>query len=76
MKMENGISLVECFESQLSETEMLSSMYPSSDEFIISLPHVLADMNKFISGDTKYLPSQLDFVLNLNLPDIKVWYYL
>lgn len=69
--MENDVSLIECFELQLSEVEMLSSMYPNSDEFLISCPFVLKDMHRFVSGETKYLPNQLDLTLNLKTPETK-----
>lgn len=69
--MDSPVSLNKCFELQLSEVEMLNSMYPNSDEFIISLPYVLADMNKYLSEDSNNVPSQLDFSLNLTIPDIK-----
>lgn len=68
----NDISLNECFQLQLSEVEMLSSMYPDSQEFNILCPFVLKDVNRFISGETKYTPNQLDFILNLKIEEIKV----
>lgn len=70
--MENEIPLSECFELQLSEAEMLSSMYPSSTEFNISCPFILKDMKRFINGETTCLPNQLDFTLNLKTPEIEV----
>ncbi|KFM60454.1 RWD domain-containing protein 2A, partial [Stegodyphus mimosarum] len=59
------------FELQLSEIEMLSSMYPDSNEFSISLPSAVADMNRFITGKTRRVPTELDFTLNLHIPDVK-----
>jgi len=69
--MENDIDLKGCFELQISESEMLNSMYPGNDEFTVLFPSVLADMNRFVSGESKYTPNQLDFTLNLKIPDIE-----
>ncbi|XP_054714043.1 RWD domain-containing protein 2A-like [Uloborus diversus] len=69
--MSQNEPLHECFELQLSEVEMLKSMYPKSTEFCISLPTVLADMDSFLTGKTRELPNLLDFSLNLEIPDFK-----
>ena len=73
MEVPKDTSLEECFQLQLSEVEMLSSMYPNSQEFSISCPFVLKDMNRFVSGETKYMPNELDFTLNLKIAEIKVY---
>ncbi|XP_015905541.1 RWD domain-containing protein 2A [Parasteatoda tepidariorum] len=64
-------SLVDQLTLQLSEIEMLSSMYPDNSEFYITLPSIIADMNRYVEGKTQYTPNELDFVLNLDIPDIK-----
>ncbi|GBM60526.1 RWD domain-containing protein 2A [Araneus ventricosus] len=61
--------LSEYFELQLSEIELLNSMYPNASEFSITLPSVLADMKLYIGGKRNRLPLELDFTLNLDVPD-------
>ncbi|GFU10259.1 RWD domain-containing protein 2A [Nephila pilipes] len=61
--------LSEYFELQLSEVDMLVSMYSNYGEFIITLPSILTEMKKYIDGDKNYVPSEMDFTLNLNIPE-------
>ncbi|GFV49666.1 RWD domain-containing protein 2A [Trichonephila clavipes] len=61
--------LSEYFELQLSEVDMLASMYSNSGEFIITIPSILNDIKKYIAGDKKNIPSELDFTLNLIIPE-------
>ncbi|CAL1273443.1 unnamed protein product [Larinioides sclopetarius] len=61
--------LSEYFELQLSEIELLNSMYPNESEFSITLPTVLSDMKLYIGGKRNRLPLELDFTLNLDVPD-------
>ncbi|GFQ73857.1 RWD domain-containing protein 2B [Trichonephila clavata] len=57
--------LSEYFELQLSEVDMLASMYSNTGEFIITVPSIINDIKKYIAGDRKSIPSELDFTLNL-----------
>lgn len=68
---ETGV-LKECFQLQLSEIEMLSSMYPDSSEFNVTLPSILADMTGFVDGNTSDIPNELDFTWNMEIPDVNV----
>ncbi|KAF8767417.1 RWD domain-containing protein 2A [Argiope bruennichi] len=44
-------------------------MYPNASEFSITLPSVLADMKLYIGGRHHILPLELDFTLNLDVPE-------
>ncbi|KAK7068386.1 RWD domain-containing protein 2B [Halocaridina rubra] len=59
--------LVEMIELQLSEVDMLQSMFPDPRELILDDPAVTVDLRDFIEGRTLLLPPRLDFVLNLDV---------
>lgn len=63
------IQLRENFELQLSEVEMLRSMYPEEEEFNLD-EQVLLDVQEFCSGRTDEKPhSLLNFTLTIRLHD-------
>ncbi|KAG8182620.1 hypothetical protein JTE90_009983 [Oedothorax gibbosus] len=64
--------LKECFELQLSEVEMLSSMYPDSNEFNVTMPSILADMTGYIDGNTSQIPNELDFTWTMEVPGLNI----
>ncbi|XP_068751088.1 RWD domain-containing protein 2A-like [Montipora capricornis] len=51
---------------QISEVEMLRSMYPTEDEFKVD-EQVLADIQEFCSGRTNLEPNGLNFSLTISL---------
>lgn len=63
---------MEFFGLQLMEVDMLNSMYPSSNEFQITDPSVLADVSEYIDGKRETLPPQLDYRLTLTFVDIQI----
>lgn len=62
---------VEYLGLQLVEVDMLSSMYPSSNEFQITDPSILADISDYIEGKRETLPPQLDYRLTLAFTDMQ-----
>ncbi|XP_031570422.1 RWD domain-containing protein 2A-like [Actinia tenebrosa] len=50
---------------QLSEVEMLQSMFPNEEEFRLEDPGVLVDVQEFISRRSKVLPSRISFFLTV-----------
>lgn len=63
--------LKECLTQQLSEIDLLKSMYPNPGDVILSENNVEA-INNFINAKSEYIPNNLDFVINLILGDIKL----
>lgn len=56
---------LESLRLQLSEVEMLESMFPNEEEFRLEDPGVLVDVQEFISRKSKVLPSRLSFFLKV-----------
>lgn len=59
--------LVSMIELQLSEVDMLQSMFPGPRELILDDPSVISDLRDFVEGRTLLLPPRLDFILNLDV---------
>ena len=65
--VENNIEL------QLSELEMLSSMFPNKDELELTDPGVISDLNDFLSGKLgRENISKLEYNINLNILEVKI----
>lgn len=62
---------VENLELQLSEVEMLQSMFPDGDEFKLDDPGILLDVQDFISRKTKELPPQISLYLRVECDSIE-----
>ncbi|KAG7167025.1 RWD domain-containing protein 2A-like [Homarus americanus] len=58
--------LVAMIELQLSEMDMLQSMFPDPRELEVDDPSVLCDLRDFAEGRTLLLPPRLDLVINLD----------
>lgn len=59
------------FETQLSEIEMIQSMYSNRGEFEMDDPSVMADMRTVVEGKSTILPeSRLQFTVNLKLDKV------
>ncbi|XP_069950595.1 RWD domain-containing protein 2A isoform X1 [Cherax quadricarinatus] len=59
--------LVAMIELQLSEVDMLQSMFPDPRELVVEDPSVLCDLRDFAEGRTLLLPPHLDLIINLNV---------
>ena len=56
---------------QLSEYEMLHSMYPREDEFFLKDPGVLLDIQDLLDGKVDHhIDSKLEYVLNLTVQEV------
>lgn len=64
--------LVICLTQQISEIEVLTSIYPDSDDIIFTDPKILHVIKDFINNRTNYTPNHLDFTLNLNIDSLKL----
>ncbi|KAG8450270.1 hypothetical protein GDO86_002791 [Hymenochirus boettgeri] len=61
---------MEEIEAQLSELELLSSMFPSEEEFVVTDQLALADMRDYVEKRTTDRPSsKIQFTVNVNLDD-------
>lgn len=60
----NG-NLEEMLRIQLSEVEMLQSMFSNPGEFCVYDYSVIADINEFVDGKCSIYPPRLDFTINL-----------
>ncbi|CAK1578351.1 unnamed protein product [Parnassius mnemosyne] len=65
-------TLVNTLTKQLSEFDLLKSMYPSHGEIILSDCNVVEDIKSFVDNKSFSVPNHLDFVLNLNLDGLKL----
>ncbi|XP_076062335.1 RWD domain-containing protein 2B isoform X2 [Oratosquilla oratoria] len=52
---------------QLSEFDMLQSMFPGTGELVVDDPSILLDLREFAEKATETRPQHLDFVLNLDV---------
>ncbi|KAL0273348.1 UNVERIFIED_CONTAM: hypothetical protein PYX00_006038 [Menopon gallinae] len=64
--------LEETLKLQLSEFEMLESMYPNSGELCLDDPFLPEHFRNYVSGRTSLIPSRLDFTLNLDVDSHKL----
>jgi hypothetical protein len=65
--VENNIEL------QLSELEMLGSMFPNKDELELTDPGVISDLNDFLSGKLgRENISKLEYNINLNILEVRI----
>lgn len=62
--VDNG-NLEEMLRIQLSEVEMLQSMFSNPGEFCVYDYSVIADINEFVDGRCSIYPPRLDFTINL-----------
>lgn len=71
---ENSIRdfLADCLLKQLSEYELLKSMYPDSDTMLLTNPKELEDVNCFLSNSSNSVPPHLDFILKMNIDKLKL----
>jgi len=60
----------ECLKMQLEEMEMLQSMFWNAGEFCVGDHDVLADIHHFIAAPSPYLPTALDYTINLTLHEV------
>ena len=72
----DDINVKEMFELQLSEIEMLQSMFPDSREFKLDDEASVINIKAFLHGDIKYeyLYDRIGFTVNLQLEESKVSY--
>ncbi|XP_047989441.1 RWD domain-containing protein 2B [Leguminivora glycinivorella] len=66
--------LTDSLSQQLSEYELLKSMYPNSEDIILTDTNILVDIANFVENEsgTEYTPGHLDFTLNLNVDGLKL----
>ena len=70
----DDVNVKEMFELQLSEIEMLQSMFPDSREFKLDDEASVINIQAFLHGDIKYkyLYDRIGFTVNLQLEESKV----
>ncbi len=61
-------------ELQLSEVEMLQSMFPAEDEMCLDHPTSVVDIQRYIDGKREALPKQLASSLRVNMENEQVKY--
>ncbi|XP_049865666.1 RWD domain-containing protein 2B [Pectinophora gossypiella] len=57
--------IVDCLSQQLSEFELLKSMYPNNGEIVLTDNNVLDDIQNYLECKSEYTPNNLDFTINL-----------
>lgn len=67
MAADNAASFQETLQLQISEIEMLQSMFPNEEEFILDDESALSDIQSFLDGKSTYtyLHARLGFTLKL-----------
>ncbi|XP_070553664.1 RWD domain-containing protein 2B-like [Ptychodera flava] len=58
-------------ELQLSEMEMLQSMFPQDGEFEVDDPITLTDVKDYVDGKTEEVPLQISFALKISTEEAK-----
>ncbi|XP_066299233.1 RWD domain-containing protein 2A-like [Branchiostoma lanceolatum] len=58
-------------ELQLSELDMLLSMYPEGDEVVLDNPAAPTDIRRFVDGPREAPPPRLEFTLNVEVDEPK-----
>lgn len=71
--METSPQLQEMLELQLSEVEMLSSMFPGADEFTLDDPGAVAVVQSYVDNKITYseLNSRISFTIRVSLNECK-----
>lgn len=64
--------MVSCLTQQISEYEILKSMYPNPEEIILTDMDTLDHIHTFLEGQSDYTPSHLDFTVNLFVSGLKL----
>ncbi|XP_045492699.1 RWD domain-containing protein 2A [Colias croceus] len=64
--------LFSCLTQQMSEIELLNSMYPNKDELIFTDASILEEVKDFLDNKTDYTPRHIDFILYLFLQNKKL----
>ena len=69
MGEESEVDVSEMLQLQMSEVEMLCSMFPSPGEFAIDDPLAVGEIQQFVEGNIAYdlLQSRIGFVLKLDV---------
>lgn len=66
-------TLCNCLSQQISEYELLKSMYPNQGEIILNDKHILNKINNFLDDvSNNGIPNHLDFKLNLHINGLKL----
>ncbi|XP_021184561.3 RWD domain-containing protein 2B [Helicoverpa armigera] len=63
---------LDCLTQQIEEFELLKSMYPNQGEIVCSDKDIIKDIRDFLDNKTEYIPSHLDFKLNLFIDGLKL----
>jgi len=66
------MDIKECLQLQLSEVEMLSSMFPGGCEFYLGDDNFTSEAQAFIDGDGEPVTSSLDFTINIIINNHKI----
>lgn len=64
--------IINCLSQQLSEFELLKSMYPNNDEIVLTDKKILEEIQRFLNHECEYTPSHLDYSLNLHMDSLKL----
>uniref|UniRef100_A0A1B6CTB9 RWD domain-containing protein n=1 Tax=Clastoptera arizonana TaxID=38151 RepID=A0A1B6CTB9_9HEMI len=64
--------ILEMLKIQVSEFDMLQSMFPNPGEFEVNDYSIIADINEYIEGKISKLPSQLNFTIYLSIDTLKL----
>ncbi|XP_075972411.1 RWD domain-containing protein 2B [Anticarsia gemmatalis] len=64
--------IIDCLTQQLSEYEVLKSIYPDHGDIVLSDKHIIDEVNSFLDNKTEYIPSHIDFKLNLHISNLKL----
>lgn len=64
--------LTNSFHQQISELNLLLSMYPNDGEITIADKTILSAMTKFIDSESEFIPNRLEYVINLTVNKLKL----
>lgn len=69
-------NIVDCLSQQLSEYELLKSMYPDQGDIVLSDKNVVDEINNFIDYNIDYIPNHLDYKVNILIDSLKLEFFI
>ncbi|CAH0397447.1 unnamed protein product [Chilo suppressalis] len=73
-KSENSVRdiIIDCLTQQLSEFELLKSMYSIDSEIVLTDNTSIDNMRTFLKNESEYTPNHLDFIINILVSGMKL----
>ncbi|CAG9791964.1 unnamed protein product [Diatraea saccharalis] len=64
--------IIDCLNQQLSEFDLLKSMYPNDNEVVLTDNNTINSIRSFLEKQSEYTPYHLDFIINILISGMKL----